>query len=242
MGEMRPEIAPDFASLAALIGEPARAAMLWSLMAGQQRPAGELARIAGISAQSASGHLGRLVDGGLLEVRSRGKNRFYRLSGPETAQTIESLAALAACAPKGGRVVSLVPKNLRHARSCWGHLAGALGVELHDALIAAGWLSVEGDRYALTAEGQSGFRGLGVDLSDVRGAHRGIAFPCLDWSERLPHLGGPLARRLLTALMARGWFTASLRGRELTLTPKGRDRMAALIETLSGRSAAARSV
>lgn len=236
MTEPEREVAPNIASLAALIGEPARAAMLWSLMGKQSRPAGELARIAGTSPQAASAHLSRLVDGGLLAVEPRGRHRFYRLSGPQAASAIESLAAMATVAERGARVVSLVPKSLRLARRCWGHLAGEIGVEVHDALIAGGWIVMKAEGYELTASGRAGLARLGVDVASLRATRRGLVHPCPDWSERRPHLGGPVAQGLLTKFLEQLWFTETRESRQLRVTQVGHERFRLLLEAISQAS------
>lgn len=220
---MTPEIRPNIAASASLIGDPTRAAILWALMAGEARPAGELAAIAGASPQSASGHLAKLIDGGLVAVESRGRHRYYRLSGPEAAAAIEALAGLAASRNRepSSRTVSLVPKDLRFARRCWGHLAGELGVNVLQSLIGHGWLRPEASRFLLTPVGAAKMQVLGVDICALREGRRGIAYPCPDWSERVPHLGGPLGRALLDALLANDWIRDSQGSRKLTVTALG---------------------
>lgn len=218
MSHPEPEFAPNIACIASLIGEPARAAMLWSLVGGETRPAGELARIAGVSPQAASAHLSQLVGGGLLDAEAHGRHRFFRLSSAEAAMTIENLAALSTVARRDARSV---PESLRRARRCWGHLAGELGVELHDALWRAGWFIPDQKNYALTAAGHAGFSKLGIDVAGVKAGRRGLLFPCLDWSERRSHLGGPLARKLLGTLVEKGYLQTSRSSRLLTLTPSG---------------------
>jgi DNA-binding transcriptional ArsR family regulator len=215
------EVAPNIASLAALIGEPARAGMLWSLMGGQSRPAGELARIVGISPQSASAHLAQLVDGGLLRVAPKGRHRFFRLASPEVAAAIERLATVVTITGRDARIVSLVPKSLRRARRCWGHLAGELGVELHDIFVRRGWVTLDGDIYVLTNTGRQIFENLGMDLTSLKSARRSLLFPCPDWSERRAHLAGPAASALLDQMLALGYFTASDASRQLTVTTAG---------------------
>jgi DNA-binding transcriptional ArsR family regulator len=232
------EIGPNIANLAALIGEPARAAMLWCLMGGQARPAGELARIAGVSPQAASAHLARLTEGGLLDVRSKGRHRFFSLSGPEAAAALESLAAFATINETDVRVVSLVPLSLRKARRCWGHLAGELGVRLHDILITRGWISATGESYEMSDRGREAVEGIGIDLAALRPSRRGIVYPCLDWSERRSHLGGPLASALLDLFIARGWMVNGRARRELQLTPAGLKMFDSIsFQSISGNAA-----
>jgi DNA-binding transcriptional ArsR family regulator len=228
------EIGPNFADLAALIGDPVRAAILWSLMGGECRPAGELARIAGLSPQAASTHLTRLVDGGLLRVEPKGRHRFFRLSGPEAASAIENLAAAATVLRKDARIVSLVPKPLREARRCWAHLAGECGVHLHDAFIARGWVIATNSGYALADAGRLAVVDLGVHLSALKAGRRGFLFDCLDWSERRPHFAGPLASALLTVMIDAGWFTEVPGSRQLMITPTGHQKLRKLCEDERG--------
>jgi DNA-binding transcriptional ArsR family regulator len=220
---MTPEVRPNIAAAASLIADPIRAAMLWALMAGEARPAGELAVISGASPQSASGHLAKLIQGGLVTVESRGRHRYYRLSRPETAAAIEALAGLATSRNRDPqlRTVSLVPKDLRFARSCWGHLAGELGVNFLKRLLGCGWLRPDASRFILTSAGAEQMQAFGVDVCVLKQGRRGIAYPCPDWSERVPHLGGPLGRALLEVLLARAWIRQASGSRQLKLTALG---------------------
>lgn len=229
------EAAPNIAAAAGLVGEPARAAMLWSLVGGQTRPAGELARIAGASPQAASAHLSQLVAGGLLKVEPRGRNRFYRLSGAPAAGVLEALAVLAGGQPSGERLRAHAPRHLREARRCWGHLAGALAVRLHDDLLAHGWLARAGEDYELTDPGRRGLAAWSVDVEALTPGRRGLAFPCLDWSERRSHLGGPLAKALLDSALANGWIQPAGHDRALRVTASGEREFAQRL----GRPAAA---
>jgi DNA-binding transcriptional ArsR family regulator len=220
---MTPEVRPNIAAAASMIGDPIRAAMLWALMAGEAPPAGELAVIAGASPQSASGHLAKLIVGGLVAVESRGRHRYYRLSGAEAAAAIEALAGLAVSRSRDPslRTVSLVPKDLRFARRCWGHLAGELGVGVLKRLIGCGCLRLDASRFILTAIGTKQMQAFGIDVCALRQGRRGIAYPCPDWSERVPHLGGPLGRALLDLLLANAWVRETPGSRKLKLTPLG---------------------
>jgi DNA-binding transcriptional ArsR family regulator len=209
------------AAVAELIGEPARAAMLIALSDGRALPAGDLARLADVSAQSASGHLSKLVDGGLLEATSEGRHRYYRMTGPEVAHALEALGAIST----RGRAPSTVPADdrpLRMLRSCYDHLAGRVAVDLARGLEARGVIRRAGPRaYDLGPDGARWFAGLGVDTDAVRGSRRPFARPCLDWTERRPHLAGALGAALLTRTLELGWF-ARMRGtRALRITERG---------------------
>src|SRR6187549_3023336 len=182
---------PLIASVATLIGDPARANMLTALMNGRALTARELAEAGGIAPPTASGHLARLVESGLLDVRRQGRHRYYRLSGADVAETLEALMGLA---QRTGAVrVRTGPRDaaLREARICYDHLAGERGVALLESLRAR--KLVEGDQdIALTGEGRAFVAALGIDLDRLKKARRPLCRACLDWSERQAHLGGAL--------------------------------------------------
>lgn len=214
----------DLAAMARLLGDPARSAMMVALMGGSALAAGELARIGGITAATASGHLRQLVSGGLLAVVPQGKHRYYRIKGVEIAAMIEGLGALAGLAGPSakGHPAWRHGGELRHARSCYNHLAGTCAVAVHDALLGRALLREDDNGYALTAAGETAFGALGVDLGQVRRGSRGFARPCLDWSERRPHLGGALGAALLEACLCQGWARRGEQPRLICITPKGK--------------------
>jgi DNA-binding transcriptional ArsR family regulator len=210
------------AAIAAAIGEPARARMLYSLMDGHARTGTELAVVGEVSPSTASVHLNRLKAEGLVKVLVQGKHRYYSLHGPEVARVLEGLSVLA-----GGerrKFVPHAPNRLRTARTCYDHIAGTLGVALHDRLESAGWLS---SAYDLTPAGVKVFEALGVDIAETRGLHRRFAFACLDWSERRAHLGGALGAALLKLAIRKKWVTQELDSRALSVTSLGRREMRA---------------
>jgi len=219
------EYAPGISQLAGLLADPGRAAMLWALMDGSARPAGELALIAGLSASSTSGHLSRLSEGGLLAVETRGRNRYYRLATPEIGVAIEALAtASLASQPPRMRAVPVsrtAPPALKQARTCYDHLAGELAVGLFDRMSQVGWLAVDGTRVDLTGDGVQAMGRLGIDLEATRRKRRQFACTCPDWSERKPHLGGALGAALLQTMLARGWIEPTSTSRALRVTPRG---------------------
>lgn len=228
------EYAPGISQLAGLLADPGRAAMLWSLMDGSARPAGELALIAGLSASSTSGHLSRLSEGGLLAVETRGRNRYYRLSTPEIGVAIEALASASmASQPPRMRAVPVsrtAPAALRQARTCYDHLAGELAVGLFDRMRQSGWIVVAGTAVDLTENGALAMTQLGIDLGGARRKRRQFACTCPDWSERKPHLGGALGAALLQSLLAHGWIEPTTTSRALRVTPRGQreiERLAA---------------
>lgn len=224
------------AGIAALIGEPARAAMLAALLDGRALTAGELAAAAGITPQTASGHLARLATGGLLAMERQGRHRYHRLASPEVARVIESLLDLAATAP---RRVSTGPRDaaLRQARTCYDHLAGRLGVALADALQARGAIELTPDGGAVTEAGARLLGRFGISLAPTQRG-RLICRPCLDWSERRPHLAGVLGAALCTRCFALGWIRRRAGGRSLEITPIGWQGLA---ETFGVRPEAVRT-
>ena len=215
----------NIAAPAALIGDPTRAAMLQALQDGRAQPASALAWAAGVTAQAASNHLAKLVDGGLLAVEREGRHRYYRLASAEVAHAIEALSVLAA--PVRSLETPRTPKAraLRDARCCYGHLAGRLGVCVADALVARGLLTPEdGKLYAVTAPGRVWFEDLGVEVGALR-SPRGVARQCLDWTERRHHLAGPLGVKLLARMTMLGWLAAEPQGRAVRLTVAGREAL-----------------
>jgi DNA-binding transcriptional ArsR family regulator len=209
---------------ARLIGDPARAAMLDELMCGEALAAGELARAARVSAATASGHLSRLLVGGLVEVVAAGRHRYYRLASPEVGDVLEALSLVGADRPV---ITSLraarADEAMRLARTCYDHLAGRLGVAVHDALVERGGLSAGGDGYLLTPSGEALLAGLGVAIGKARAARRQFARPCLDFTQRRPHLAGALGAALCTRLVELGWLARRIAGqRALKITDAGR--------------------
>lgn len=222
---------PHFAAVAALFGDPARANILRTLMDGRARTAKELALVGGVTAPTASGHLAKLVAADLLCVMAQGRHRYYRLSNGLVACTIESMMALAGERPlprhrhNGG-----LTEALRHARTCYDHLAGRLGVAIHDHLLEAGCLlpGQDGDGphghghdYQVSAKGHALLAEIGIDVEAVARQRRGFARPCLDWSERVPHLAGGLGAAIAGRCFDLGWLARRADSRALRLTPAG---------------------
>ncbi len=226
------EYAPGFSSIAALLADAGRAAMVWALMDGSARPAGELALLAGLSPSSTSAHLAKLVEGGLLAQQRHGRNRYYRLAGPEVGQLVEALASAALAAqPRQARAVPVsrgTPLAMREARTCYDHLAGELAVGVFARMCAAGWLSEEGGALKLTASGEQGLQALGIDLHQVSRQRRQRFCACPDWSERKPHLGGALGAALLGLCEGEGWLRRSQGSRALQVSPQGRRAIMAI--------------
>lgn len=213
---------PHLAGVADLIGDPARANMLQALMDGRALTAKELAWLAGVAPQTASGHLAKLLQGGLLAMTAQGRHRYYRLAGPEVAAALEGLMVLSgAAAPPPRRLPSRVGADLSRARTCYDHFAGRLGVAIHDALLAEGHLQPAPGGYALSGSGEAVFRALGVEQGAGR-SRRAALRPCLDWSERKPHLAGELAAALACRCFETGWVTRRKDSRAVDLTQAGR--------------------
>jgi DNA-binding transcriptional ArsR family regulator len=197
---------PDVAAVARLIGEPRRAAMLLALMDGSQRPASELARLAGVSPSTASSHLARLTDAGLLAETRQGRHRYYGIATPAVARAVEALLTIAPTVrPRSLRAVQ-ESQDLYWARTCYDHLAGVVAVALTARMEALGWLVNQGTAYALTEAGGAGLAALGIRL-EYPPPRRAWARPCLDWSERHPHLGGRLGALLADHAFQCGWLT-----------------------------------
>jgi len=218
--------APDaaVAAIAAAIGEPARARMLYCLMDGHARTSTELAIVAGVSPSTASVHLQKLKTERLVKLFVQGKHRYYSLEGPEVASVLEGLSVLAG----GAKFKPPAPERLRAARTCYDHMAGALGVALHDRLLALGWLAESvSNAYEISTEGARRFAAMGVDVNALRGLRRRLACACLDWSERRPHLGGALGAALWKLALDRKWVTRDWNSRALAVTSYGRREMLA---------------
>jgi DNA-binding transcriptional ArsR family regulator len=221
----------DFAvsRIASAIGEPARARMLYCLLDGYARTGTELAVVGQVSPSTASVHLNRLRSEHLVKVLVQGKHRYYSLQGRQVASALEALSVLAG-SPRN-EFVPNTPSYLRAARTCYDHIAGTLGVALHDRLKTLGWISSPSaagdDVYDLTQYGAKAFEALGIDIAATRRLRRRFAFACLDWSERRSHLGGAIGAALLSLALKRKWVTPDPDSRALSVTRLGRREMEA---------------
>jgi DNA-binding transcriptional ArsR family regulator len=236
--------------IAAAIGEPARARILYCLLDGHARTSTELAMVAEVSPSTASVHLTHLRDRGLVRVLAQGKHRYYSLEGEHTAAALEALMVVAV--GPDNRFVSNTPQRLRAARTCYDHMAGTVAVALHDRFEQLGWLTtapaaaarqthaaraIEGGKrasigatkaattvtlaYDVTPEGERAMAALGIDIGAIRTLRRRFAYGCVDWSERKPHIAGALGAALLTVALKRKWLTQDLDSRALRLTRSG---------------------
>jgi DNA-binding transcriptional ArsR family regulator len=212
--------------LAAAIGEPARARMLYCLTDGHARTSTELAVVANVTPSTASVHLQRLKAQRLVKVLAQGKHRYYSLEGVHVAAALEALSVLA-----GGSRDAFVPNTphrLRAARTCYDHIAGTLGVSLHDRFKALRWLSAGStadQSYDLTRDGAKAFEALGIGLDQLRTQRRRFAYACVDWSERRPHIGGALGAAILNVALEQRWVVQDLDSRALAITRAGRREM-----------------
>ena len=212
------------ARIAALVGEPARAGMLLALMDGRALTARELAAAAHVGAPTASRHLALLVEAGLLRASAQGRHRYHRLASPEVARVLEgilrisALQAPAAPVPTGPR-----DAGLRLARTCYDHLAGRIAVAVADRLVEEGAVVLEEDTAVVTARAAEPLRALGLEEPawDDGQRRRPACRPCLDWSERRPHLAGRLGALLCTHSLQHGWLLRQPGARALALTPAG---------------------
>jgi len=233
---------PDIAPAAALIADPTRAAILRSLLPDRPLAAGELARMAGVSAATASFHLAKLLEGGLIAVARQGRHRYYQLAGPEVAAAIEALGLISPALPVRTLRQSREAAALAEARTCYDHLAGRAGVELLEALVRHGLLISEkqrsfsrtgrGDsatatRFEVTGAGARALSSFGLNVSEVRRSRRHFAGTCIDWTQRRGHLNGALAAAITTRLLELGWIERGPRRRAVRVTPVGREGLTA---------------
>jgi DNA-binding transcriptional ArsR family regulator len=216
---------PNIASIAALLGDPARANMLTALMDGRALTVSELAKASGVTLQTTSGHLAKLNTANLLSAERQGRHRYFKLSGPDVAQVLEALMGLA---QRTGAVrVRTGPKDaaLRTARICYDHLAGECGVDLYRNIEQRGFVSDTGEP-SLTKKGRDFFVSFGIDIEMLEMGRRPVCRHCLDWSERRNHLGGALGASILAEMTARKWIRRG-EGRVLQFSPQGHQKFRA---------------
>lgn len=216
----------NISTVAHLIAEPVRAVILITLANGNALSASALAEAAGVTAQTASSHLAKLLDGGLLTVESKGRNRYFQLAGAHISHALESLASIGPVTPAWRNTPNRSARELRFARCCYDHLAGQVGVAVTQSMLRRGFVVEAGDRqYALTACGNTWLQELGVDAAPQTSDHTGHARQCLDWTERQYHIAGPLGARLMDAFVAWDWMRKSPVARSVTITSKGWDAL-----------------
>jgi DNA-binding transcriptional ArsR family regulator len=215
----------SMAQVAALVGDPARASMLQALMDGRALTASELAGAAGVAPQTASGHLAQLAGAGLVTVARQGRHRYHRLATPLVARMLESVMLVAANTAAPLARTGPGDPRLRLARTCYDHIAGRLGVALADAMAAERWIEIEDDAGLITPEGLTRLAAVGIDVTSPSRRNRKampLCRPCLDWSERRPHLAGRLGAALCAHGLDRGWIRKRAGSRALDITPEGR--------------------
>jgi DNA-binding transcriptional ArsR family regulator len=221
----------DIAPVAALMADPARASMLGALLGGHPLAAGELSQVAGVSPATASAHLARLLDGGLVAVTRQGRHRYYRLAGHEVANVLEVIAQISPVKPVRSLRQSREADALAQARTCYDHLAGRAGVALFDAFLGQRMLTGSGTgkagAYEVTAEGADKLAQFGIDVGEVRQARRRFAGACLDWTQRRPHLNGALGAAVTGRLLELGWIEHGPSRRAVRVTGPGMEGLAA---------------
>lgn len=219
---------PDIAHIAALIGEPARANILTALMGGQALTVSELAEEAGVTIQTASAHLSKMEEGGLLRPRKQGRHKYFVLATDEVAQVLEGLMGLAAGAGHLRKRPGPKDAHLRKARVCYNHLAGDMGTRLYESLAARGLLAVDGETITLSDEGVAFVTAFGIDLNALLRKKLPLCRACLDWSERRPHLAGSLGRALLSRFEGLAWAKRDQASRAVMFTAAGEAAFARL--------------
>lgn len=213
----------NLAEVGSLVGDVARARMLVALMDGQALTAGELAWCARVTPQTASAHLGKLRTAGLLTLAKQGRHRYFRLASPTVARMLESMQVVCAVdTPRRIRPESRMDHDLRLARTCYDHLAGVLGVALADALAGRGIIELDDDGALVTDPGRRFLTGFGIAVADLESKKRCFCRPCLDWSERRPHLAGAVGAALADRLFALGWTERVKDSRAVRVTAAGR--------------------
>jgi DNA-binding transcriptional ArsR family regulator len=217
-----------FVGIASLIGEPARAKMLWNLLDGRAYTASELAIVADISRTSASNHLAKLLGADLLKVEKQGRHRYFSFSKPEIAYVIESLASLSGHSSKKMEK-EIAPPGIKYCRSCYDHLAGRVGVKITEALEKKKAIRKHVNSYLVTNSGWELLANLDIYKNEMMNNRRPLTRQCLDWSERRPHIAGQIGAMLLKRTLERDWFKRVRFSRELILTAKGRSEIEKLL-------------
>ena len=218
-----------FVDIAGLVGEPARAKMLWNLLDGRAYTASELAMAAEISGTSASNHLTKLLGADLLKVEKQGRHRYFSFSRPEIAYAIESLASLSSHSSK--KMITEPPATgMKYCRSCYDHLAGYVGVKITEALDRKKAIRKHVSGYLITSSGWKLFSALDIDKTEMIRSRRSLTRQCLDWSERRPHIAGQVGALLLKRMLERDWFKRVRFSRELILTAKGKSEIEKLFK------------
>ncbi len=213
---------PYIAEAAALIGDPARANMLSALMDGRALTATELAHVAGVTPQTASGHLAKLKEANMLAVERQGRHRYFRLAGPEIAEAIEAISVVAQQGAPRHRPTGPRDEAMRFARTCYDHLAGQVAVAVVERFVELGYLTEGGTDFEVSDRGIAALKSFGVEVESLRGKRRAFARRCLDWSERRAHIGGALGAAFLARCETKGWLKTRVGSRSVVITDAGR--------------------
>lgn len=213
---------PDISGAAAIVADQSRAAMLMALADGQALPAGELARHAHVSAQTASSHLARMLEAGLVRVKIQGRHRYYSVANEHVAHLLEALSIVAQPRPVLSSIQNDAARTLRFARTCYGHMAGVLGVSITEAMTRKRILRDSDAGWLVTAAGARWFGKLGIDVEELRRGRRPLTRTCLDWSERRYHLAGALGDATANRYFELGWIARVRQSRAVRLTDRGR--------------------
>jgi DNA-binding transcriptional ArsR family regulator len=212
---------PSIAPVAALAGDPARANMLAALMSGKALTASELAGEAGVTAQTASSHLAKLEDGGLVSALKQGRHRYFRLADDDVAGMLEAMIGVAARAGHLRTRTGPGEPALRKARVCYDHLAGEMGVRMFESLMQSRRLAVRDNQIRITRGGEAFLSDFGIDLAAVSASRRSLCKSCLDWSQRRTHLAGAVGAALLDYIYALKWARRASESRAVIFTPAG---------------------
>lgn len=217
------------AEIAAVIGDPSRAHIVLALLDGRALTAKELAGIAGIAPQTASGHLGRLLSANLLKEEKQGRNKYFRLASSEVARMLEGMLTVASSTlPTRHRPVSKADQKMRFARTCYDHLAGWIGVSVADVMVERNYIVFQDDGGIVTDEGMQFFTRFGVKLDGEKTKTRCMCRPCLDWTERRHHLAGKIGASLTNRMFALGWLCRFDRSRAVQITESGAEGLASI--------------
>lgn len=205
--------------ISALIGNPIRSVILWTLLDNRAYTAIELSNIVETSAQNISIHLSKLVNAQLLSVESQGRHKYYKISSPEVASAIEGIANLI---PKDKhRKIFTNDSNIKNCRTCYDHLAGKIGVAITEKLLSENYLELQNNVYLITEQGEIFFKKFGIDILELKKQRRTFAKPCLDWSERKHHISGSLANAILNKMLELDWIRKIANSRAIMITAKG---------------------
>ena len=213
---------PSLAEIGALVGDPGRANMLAALLDGRALTAGELAWTAHVTPATASGHLAKLVDGNLLVVARQGRHRYFRLASADVAHMLETIMVTASRQPPARRATPRISAEMREARTCYDHLAGRIAVALADTLVMRGDIALSDEAGEVTDAGHARLVAFGVSLARTGGTRRLFCRPCLDWSERRPHIAGRLGAALCARCETLGWIRRRRDSRAVDITADGR--------------------